>query len=73
MGEARLIAATRRRLEALCTAFRQDDPGGILALRKKFNNTCAGAWENELQTINIQVTGESAVRFAKLENNTYGD
>ena len=35
IGESRLIAATRRRLEALCRAFRQDDQAGIAALRKQ--------------------------------------
>ena len=34
VGESRLIAATRRRLEAFCRAFRQDDQECIAALRK---------------------------------------
>ena len=40
VGESRLIAATRRRLEALVRAFRQDDQEGIKALQKKLRNTC---------------------------------
>ena len=67
VGEAKLIAATRRRLEALVRAFRQDGEPCINALRKKLRNTCAGAWENDLQIGDIQKTGESAVRFAKIE------
>ena len=48
IGEARLIAATRQRLEALRRAYRTVDEAGITALRRKLSNTCAGAWEAEL-------------------------
>ena len=38
-----------------------------MSTTEKLRNTCTGAWENEMQTGNIQEAGESAVRFAKIE------
>ena len=44
IGEAMLLAATRRILEALIKAHRNQDDHAIKTLGNKITNTCAGAW-----------------------------
>ena len=62
-----MISATRRRLEALCRAFRMGDQEGIMALRRKLNNTCAGAWEMSCKQQNYKKRANRLCGLPKLK------